>query len=62
MDSVSHLPWNIVAVIAGSAAAIVGSLIVLNLRSIKSCLRNFAQRIDRQDTQIEKVGPIIMEE
>ncbi len=54
MDSASNLPWNIVAVIAGSAAAIVGALIVLNLRSIKSCLRSFAQRIDRQDTQIEK--------
>ena len=28
----------------------------MNLRSIKTCVRNFAVRVDKQDKQIEKAG------
>lgn len=56
MNQVSHVPWNIVATIVGSAAALVGTLIVLNLRSIKHCVRKLGSRIDKQDENIEKTG------
>ncbi len=46
--------WTIVASIIGAAIVVVGSLIVLNLRSIKDCLRSYGKRIDKQDNQIEK--------
>jgi len=49
-----NVPLTLVAVLVGGCLAIVGSLIVLNLRSIKSCLRGFTARSDRQDKQIEK--------
>ena len=42
-----NVPLTLVAVFVGGCLAIVGSLIVLNLRSIKHCLRN-------QDRQVEK--------
>lgn len=42
-----NVPLALVAVLVGGCLAIVGSLIVLNLRSIKHCLRN-------QDRQVEK--------
>jgi len=51
-----NVPLTLVAVLVGGCLAIVGSLIVLNLRSIKSCLSSFTQRIDRQDILIEKAG------
>lgn len=43
----------LVIVIVGGCLAIVGSLIVLNLRSIKNCVRGWTQRIDKQESQIE---------
>ena len=49
-----NVPLTVVAIIAAALLAIVGSLIVLNLRSIKSCIRSFTQRVDKQDNQIEK--------
>jgi len=49
-----NAPLTLAAVLVGGCLAIVGSLIVLNLRSIKSCLRSFTRRIDKQDGQIEK--------
>lgn len=51
-----NVPPALVSVIIGGCLAIVGSLIVFNLRSIKSCLSSFTQRIDRQDILIEKAG------
>jgi len=44
----------IIASIVGAAIVVVGSLIVLNLRSIKNCIRAFSSRADKQDIQIEK--------
>jgi len=49
-----NVSLSIVIALIGGCLAIVGSLITLNLRSIKSCLRNFSERINKQDTQIEK--------
>ena len=49
-----NVPLALVSVIIGGCLAIVGSLIVLNLRSIKGCVRTFTQRVDKQDTKIEK--------
>lgn len=54
MNGVSYVPWGIVATIIGSAVVVVGSLIVLNLRAIKQCVRSLGGRINKQDTQIEK--------
>lgn len=49
-----NVPLTLVAVLIGGCLAIVGSLIVLNLRSIKNCVRTFTTRVDKQDKQIEK--------
>ena len=54
MVLLNAVPLNVVAVLVGGCLAIVGSLIVLNLRSIKQCLRSYGQRIDKQDNHIEK--------
>ncbi len=56
MNQASSVPWNVVATIAGAAVSIIGILIVLNLRSIKQCLRGFSTRLDKQDQQIEKTN------
>lgn len=44
----------IVIALAGGLLAIIGTLIVLNLRSIKHCIRSFSERMNKQDIQIEK--------
>lgn len=49
-----NVPLTVVVVLAAALLGIVGSLIILNLRSIKTCIRNFAERVDKQDTSIEK--------
>ena len=50
------MSWNIAVTIVGSAFSLIGVLIVLNLRSIKHCLKKLDSRIDKQDTTIEKTG------
>lgn len=55
-----NIPLTIVIVVVGGCLAIVGSLIVLNLRSIKGCLRNFTERMNRQDKTISNVQRDIM--
>lgn len=45
---------NFLTVVIGGLLAIIGTLIVLNLRSIKHCLRKFDARADKQDEKIEK--------
>lgn len=49
-----NVPLTFVAVLVGGCLAIVGSLIVLNLRSIKHCLRS-------QDKQVEKTQDDVRE-
>ena len=48
-----NVPLSVVIAIVGPIVALVGTLIVLNLRSIKSCVRGWTQRIDKQDQQLE---------
>ena len=48
-----NVPLTLVVVLAAALLSIVGSLIIVNLRSIKTCVRNFAVRVDRQDSKIE---------
>lgn len=56
-----NVPLAVVIAIAVALLGIVGSLIVSNLRSIKSCLSSFTQRVDRQDKLIEKAGDEVKE-
>jgi len=55
MDNASSVPWNIVAAVVGAALSLVGVLIVLNLRSIKNCLKKLDVRIDKHDANIKSV-------
>lgn len=48
-----NVPLTVVIALAAALLSIVGGLIILNLRSIKTCVRNFAVRVDRQDSKIE---------
>lgn len=52
--SIVNVPLSIVIVIATALLGIVGSLIILNLRSIKGCISSFAQRADKHDKLIER--------
>ena len=56
-----NVPLTIVIALAAALLSIVGSLIILNLRAIKTCVRSFTQRIDRQDKLIEKAGDEVKE-
>lgn len=49
-----NVPLSVAIVIATALLGIVGSLIILNLRAIKGCLRTFTQRVEKQEKQIEK--------
>ena len=49
-----NIPLSVAIVIAAALLGIVGSLIILNLRAIKSCVRNFTQRVEKHDRLIEK--------
>ena len=51
-----NVPLTVVVIIAAALLSIVGSLIIFNLRSIKTCVHSFAVRVDKQDIQIEKAG------
>jgi len=48
------VPLSVVIAIVGPIVALVGTLIVLNLRSIKSCIRGWTQRIDKQDQELDR--------
>ena len=48
----TSVPWTVLATIVGSLAALVGSLLVLFLRSIKQDLRALCARNDKQDDLI----------
>lgn len=50
------VPLSAVIPIVGVCLTIVGALIILNLKSIKECLRNLTGRTDKQDTKIEKLS------
>jgi hypothetical protein len=49
-----NVPLTLVAVLVGGCLAIVGSLIVLNLRSIKNCLRNQDKQIERAQDDVRQ--------
>ncbi len=47
------VPLTIVIVVIGPLLAFVGTLIIVNLRSIKSCITNIVTHQDRQDDVIK---------
>lgn len=50
-----NVPLTLVAVIIGGCLAIVGSLIVLNLRSIKHCLRSQDKQVERNQGDVRQL-------
>ncbi len=52
MNGTTGIPWYIMATVTSSALAIVGILIVQNLRTIKSCLRKLDEKTSKQDDRI----------
>ena len=51
-----NVPLTVVIMVAAGLLGVVGSLIILNLRSIKTGQRDFTQRVDKQDVRIDKAG------
>jgi len=50
--------WTIVAAVTTGFMAVVGALIVINLKSIKSCLATMSKRMDRHDDRLEKLESV----
>jgi hypothetical protein len=50
-----NVPWTLVAAIVGGCLAIVGSLIVLNLRSIKNCLRSQNKQVENTQVDLKQL-------
>lgn len=48
------VPLSAAIAIVGMMMSIVGALIIVNLKSIKDCLRKLTGRIDKQDDRIDK--------
>lgn len=48
----SGFPWSIVATIVGALMSLIGALILVNLQSIKGCIRKLSDRIEKQDATI----------
>ncbi len=47
--------WTIVASIIGAAIVVVGSLIAVNLRSIKHCVKGVDNRVTKAEGKVESV-------
>jgi len=47
--------WTTVASIVGAATVVVGSLIVVNLRSIKHCVKGVDNRITKAEDRVENI-------
>ncbi|RKY12668.1 MAG: hypothetical protein DRP65_00485 [Planctomycetota bacterium] len=47
--------WQLMITVVGSAIAVVGGMIVFNLRTIKSSLCEFGKRLNNQDEKIAEV-------
>ncbi len=52
----AQISGQIILTVVLAAVGVVGLLIVLNLRTIKQCVRDFAARIDKQDEKIDNVA------
>ena len=50
------VPLSAVIAIVGMLVAIVGSLIVVNLHSIKACITKLSDRLDKQDDLISSIN------
>ena len=50
-----NAPLTLVAVLVGGCLTIVSSLIVLNLRSIKHCLRNQDKQVDKTQADVKQL-------
>jgi len=50
-----NMPLTVFAVVIGGCLSVVGSLIVLNLRSIKQCITKFERRIEKQDNAVREL-------
>ena len=47
--------WTIVASVVGAAIVVIGSLIVLNLRTIKHCVRGVDQKINKAEGDVKTI-------
>jgi len=56
LDLDMDVPLSAVIAIVGMLVSIVGSLIIVNLHSIKSSVVKLCDRLDRQDSKIGLVG------
>lgn len=52
MNEAGYVPWDIVATIIGSAVIVVGTLIVLNLRSIKHYARGAEDNVKNIENRL----------
>lgn len=48
--------WSIVATMVSGMAAMVGALVILNLRSLSACIKEIKGRQDTHDGQMRKLG------
>jgi len=52
----AQISGQIILTVVLAAVGVIGLLIVLNLRTIKDCVRNFGARLDKQDEKIDNVA------
>lgn len=50
------VPLGVTIAIVGALLSVVGGLIVLNLKSIKNCLRSVTDRLNKQESRIDKTS------
>jgi hypothetical protein len=51
---VEKFPWSLVVTVVGALMSLIGALILYNLQSIKACVRKVTERLDKQDSAIDK--------
>lgn len=51
-----QMSGQVVLTVVLAAVGVVGLLIVLNLRTIKECVRSFGARLDKQDEKIDTIA------
>jgi len=49
------MDWSIIATFIGSLAALVGALVLWNLRLLREEMRKFSVRVEKNETSIEKL-------
>ena len=47
--------WPVIASVIGASSAIIGGLILLNLKSIKHCIKSNSDRLSKNETDVQDV-------